>query len=104
MLFYDQVIKVLLEINILLFVRKHELFDIILGKTIFYKLWLSFDKRAELDLRLTKNIKFEHFTKRLNFFQPPLCARPSYTMSIFLLWNTLQRIELSRAAHKNVPF
>ena len=27
------------------------------GKTPFHKLWLLFDKRAKLDLRLTKSVK-----------------------------------------------
>ena len=50
-------LQVLLEINILLLVGKHELFDIILGgKHFFNKLWPSLDLRAKLDMRSTETI------------------------------------------------
>ena len=62
-----------------LLVRKQELFE---GKALFNKLWLSFDKRAELDMRSTVVVSYLFAFVPGNLFEEPSAkmARTSVTI------------------------
>ena len=70
---YKSDLKVLLEINILLLVWKHELFGFIWWKNTFNFFWLLLDLRAKTDLMLTI------FTRRFAKFKQNI-------------WSELQKI------------